>query len=165
MSRWIRVGRKRILDTRPDWRDPDMPVLRSWKEQDRWGFVTTHSEMVSPQFSQELSAESLENSDDGKASWRNDNTYFRAGEKPVIPPLPDVGREDEAEVGKCSSPWNGRELKAIKAWQANPAGHPITCVTHSDQPLHVDELELFCPIAGCDHTQDWVPDMVAGVKR
>ena len=86
MSRWLRIGRKRVLDTRPDWRDPDMPVLRSWKEQDRWGFVTEHSKMVSPQFSQELSAESLDNSNDGKLSWRDDKTYFRAGEKLVIPP-------------------------------------------------------------------------------
>lgn len=165
MSRWIRIGRKRILDTRPDWRSPDMPVLRSWTEQDRWGFVRHYSEMVSPQFSQELSAESLVNSEDDKPGWRKDKTYFPAGEKPVIPPPPDVAREDEAEVGKCSSPWGGRELKAIKAWQANPAVHPFTCSEHSDQPLHVEELELFCPVAGCTYTQDWVHDFMAGVKR
>jgi hypothetical protein len=164
MSRWIRIGRKRILDTRPDWRDPDMPVLRSWKEQDRWGFVTAHSEMVSPAFSQELSAESLANSDDGKLSWREDKTYFPAGETPVIPPPPEVAPEDEAEVGRCSSPWGGRELKAIRSFQNNKAGQPLTCPTHKDT-LHVDELELSCPVAGCDYTQDWVPDVVAGVKR
>lgn len=165
MSRWLRIGRKRVLDTRPDWRDPDMPVLRSWKEQDRWGFVTEHSKMVSPQFSQELSAESLDNSNDGKLSWRDDKTYFRAGEKPVIPPPPDVAPEDEAEVGKCSSPWGVRELASIRKWQRDPLCHSLTCPNHSDQPLHVDELELYCPVAGCDYTQDWVPDGVAGVKR
>jgi hypothetical protein len=121
--------------------------------------------MVSPQFSQELSAESLANSEDDRPSWRKDKTYFRAGEKPVIPPPPDVAPEDEAEVGKCSSPWGPRELKAIKAWQADPLAHSLTCPHHSDQPLHVDELELYCPVAGCDYTQDWVPDGVAGVTR
>lgn len=165
MSRWIRIGRKRILDERPDWRDENMPVLRSWIEENRFGMWDKRAAMVSPAFSQELCAESLAVSDPDKPNWRKDPTYFRAGEKPVIPPPPDVAPEDEAEVGKCSSPWGVAELKAIKTWQANTQFHPLTCATHSDQPLHVDDLELYCPVAGCDYRQDWVPDMVAGVKR
>ena len=129
------------------------------------GLFHHRSEMVSPQESQAISQDSLAASDGDRPGWRKDPTYFPAGERPVIPPPPEVAPEDEAEVGKCSSPWGVRELASIRKWQRDPLCHSLTCPNHSDQPLHVDELELYCPVAGCDYTQDWVPDGVAGVKR
>jgi hypothetical protein len=73
VSRWIRIGRKRVLDTRPDWRDPRMKVLRTWMEEGWGGSWTKKSEMVTPEFSSDLSRENVEYSD--APDWRRDPTY------------------------------------------------------------------------------------------
>lgn len=55
--------------TKPDWRDPNMPVQRNYKFADG-----TEVESVTPEYEQRLRAHLLENQQ-ALPSWRDDPTY------------------------------------------------------------------------------------------
>jgi hypothetical protein len=67
----MRRRRNREPDTRLNWRDPDMPVLRPW--EDRWGKVYIRE--IPPEEESEYCTSMVNNNNPNAPSWRNDPTY------------------------------------------------------------------------------------------
>lgn len=62
------MRRKQPPDTRPDWRDPNMPVLRDYKMIDG-----SKKEIVDPDYERRYRAHMIDAAP--HENWRNDPTY------------------------------------------------------------------------------------------
>jgi hypothetical protein len=81
-------------DTRPDWRDPNMPVVREYKIENEYGQVIERGvELASPEEVQAEAREALKASrkDPSLPSYHNDASYYWADIAKYVKDNPDDG--------------------------------------------------------------------------